>query len=358
MDKTFSSIIFVFMAAFLVSYLMMPLFNKIALMKNILLTPDKKQKWVTDKPVIAFSGLVIPLAFTAALFFSFLIMGKSINQVFGPVKALLGFFIGGLVIFTVGVLHDMKPIPRRFRFIFYILAAFCAVTSGISIFKLAFPFNENGWIPVYAVIGYIITVLWILFIMLLTKQINKMEYYQSGIIMAAFFATLVMGMLVKNLPVQIIAAAMMGVHGGFLPYNLNRNMNIMGETGSVFTGYTIAVLSILGSIKTAVGVGVVIPFILIGFPVLELIIYFIKKLFKSRKNTPPVLGSLYFRMKQSNCDDGQVMLAIILINLVFSLSSYLLLDKGRLAGILFALAGSLVMLFAYRYKIFLENRDN
>ena len=61
-----------------------------------------------------------------------------------------------------------------------------------------------------------------------------------------------------------------------LPYNFNKNMNIMGETGSVF-GLYLAVLSIIGSIKSAVGVGVVIP-LFIAFPVFELLVYLIKNI--------------------------------------------------------------------------------
>ena len=311
MNKTVSEIVFVFLAAYLISFLLIPLLNKIALKQGYIISWRKRKKRVSSKPAIAISGLAIPVAFIAALMFSFFIADKSFRQLFGSVKLFLGFIIGGLVIFIVGILHDIRPVPRKVRFLFYILASLCAVTSGITIFKLSIPFTKGGQIAVYSVIGYVITVLWILLFMFVIRFLNDMEQYQSGIIAASFFVTLIMGFMVKNYAVQFISVSMLGAYMGFLPYNFNKNMNIMGETGSVFTGYTLAVLSIIGSIKSAVGVGVVIPLIFIAFPVFELLVYLIKKIFKFKNNPAPVMGPLYYRLKQNNYEENQVLLIII-----------------------------------------------
>ena len=59
-----------------------------------------------------------------------------------------------------------------------------------------------------------------------------------------------MAIIQKDIFVAITALAVTGATLGFLKYNFNPAKIFMGDTGAMFLGYIIAVLSLMGFLKT------------------------------------------------------------------------------------------------------------
>jgi UDP-GlcNAc:undecaprenyl-phosphate GlcNAc-1-phosphate transferase len=71
-----------------------------------------------------------------------------------------------------------------------------------------------------------------------------------------------------------------GVAFGFLFYNYNPAKVFMGDSGSMFLGYVIGVVSIWGLLKTAAVLGFVIPLLVMGMPIMDLAFAIIRRKWK------------------------------------------------------------------------------
>ena len=77
--------------------------------------------------------------------------------------------------------------------------------------------------------------------------------------------------------------AMMAVAGaalGFLPYNFHPARIFMGDSGSELLGFSIAAISILGTVKSATIVVVVIPALVLGLPIFDTLMAIIRRISK------------------------------------------------------------------------------
>lgn len=337
--------IFLIFVAFILAFLLALLINNFAYSKRVFLSPQKYR--VNKRPAIEISGAAIPIAFFITLFFGFFLFKVSPAEIFGSMKLFMGYVIGAVVLIIVGVLNDTKRIPSSVKFLFYLLAALCAITSGITIVDISIPFVQSQQIVLYPIVGYAITAAWMLLLILSFKLINNMEKYSSWIFVSVFFTLLVATIYLDSLALQIIVAILLGINLGYLPHNVGHDGSMVGEAAVTFLGYTVSVLSIVGGFKEATTVGVVLPLLVIGFPIIEVIIYAIKKLFKKKLNKVnidiPTKGCLYYRMVNKNYDEKQTFLCITFIMATAGLSSLILIEKGTKSCISFALSSIIIL---------------
>src|SRR5438093_7107961 len=71
-------------------------------------------------------------------------------------------------------------------------------------------------------------------------------------------------------PVTVISLALAGSLLGFLPYNFSPAAIILGDSGSQFLGFTLAVISIRGLQKSATAVAILAPILVLGLPILDM----------------------------------------------------------------------------------------
>ena len=64
---------------------------------------------------------------------------------------------------------------------------------------------------------------------------------------------------------------------GFLPFNFHPAKTFMGDGGSQLLGFSLAALSILGTVKSATLVAVVIPALVLGLPIFDTLMAIIRR---------------------------------------------------------------------------------
>ncbi len=185
---------------------------------------------------------------------------------------------GGLLISGLGLLDDAKGVPAKWKFLFQIALAVGAYYLGFMIDRVYTPwgFVEFGYFSLP------LTVLWIVGIVNAFNLIDGMDGLSSGI---AFFVSLTIFVLaIHNMIefVALISAALAGAVVGFLLYNFNPAKIFMGDSGSMFIGFILAVLSLKGASKHSTLVSVLVPIVAMGVPILDTTLAFVRRLLRNQ----------------------------------------------------------------------------
>ncbi|WP_368248873.1 MraY family glycosyltransferase, partial [Intestinimonas butyriciproducens] len=148
---------------------------------------------------------------------------------------------------VLGIFDDIYALGAKFKLLVQIAAALVAVHFGNVIQIISNPnvlspnpYWDLGWLAVPA------TVLWIVAITNAVNLIDGLDGLACGVSTISSMTMLVISLAVADGPVAVIMAALAGGCIGFLPYNLNPAKIFMGDTGSTFLGFVLAVMSIQG----------------------------------------------------------------------------------------------------------------
>jgi len=188
---------------------------------------------------------------------------------------LIGLLFGSLLILGVGLWDDVMGMQPRWKLIAQILVAVISMLYGFHIDYIHNPFNHlppsdpAAWIYFPWWIAYPLTLLWYVGMMNAINFIDGLDGLLAGFsaISALFLFAIA---LTRGDPViALVVLALAGATLGFLPYNFNPARIILGDTGSLFIGYVFATVSIIGTSKTAIAVGLIAPLVVLALPILD-----------------------------------------------------------------------------------------
>lgn len=161
-----------------------------------------------------------------------------------------GMLLGAVIIVVLGIFDDIYSLRAMFKFVVQIIAALVAVLSGNVIETLSNP-NVFSADPYWnlGILAVPATVIWIVAITNAVNLIDGLDGLACGVSTISSMTLLVIALVVSEGNVAILMAALAGGCIGFLPYNMNPAKIFMGDTGSTFLGYILAVVSIQGLFK-------------------------------------------------------------------------------------------------------------
>jgi len=263
--------IITFAMAFCISYTLTPLIRWTSLKMHWLDKPNWRK--VNTNPMPLVGGLAIFCGFLATILF---ISGQ---QPFFPIKdKLLSVLATSFIICLVGMADDIKGLSPRRKLFYQLVAAAIATLLGFMILKVSSPFG--GHINAPFVFSLLITVLWIIGF---TNAINLMDGLDglaagvsSIIAISLFFAAI----RTNNPLMAILSIALAGSALGFLPHNFFPAKIFMGDTGSMFLGFIIALISIEGAFKSTTLLTLIIPIVAMGVPIIDTGLSILRRLVK------------------------------------------------------------------------------
>jgi len=222
--------LYIFLFAFTLSFLLTPLMRRLAQMFNIFDIPEERKIHERATPLLG--GWAIIIAFTASLV-SNMVLEKDI---------IITLYAGSAVAVT-SLIDDWKGLRARFKLLVQFLAVFFLIYNGI-ILNL---FPEKIWWGY--LFNFILTLLWIIGITNSMNFIDGMDGLAAGLgaIISIFLG--IVAFQTNQHVLGWIAIAMLGSCLGFLPYNFHpkRPASIfLGDTGSIFLGFVLASLAIIG----------------------------------------------------------------------------------------------------------------
>jgi UDP-GlcNAc:undecaprenyl-phosphate GlcNAc-1-phosphate transferase len=190
-------------------------------------------------------GYAVLLAFLLTVAVSLLLFPRYGDEY----PRLLGLVIGGALISPFAVLDDtrrLRPLPQ---FGWQMVVAMVAILCGTTLSSIASPFG--GVISIPWVLAVPITLIWFLGMINTLNFLDTMDGLAAGISSIAAAVLCLRALMQGQITIAVLGLALAGVCLGFLPHNLSRSKIILGTSGSMFLGYALATLGIIGGAKAA-----------------------------------------------------------------------------------------------------------
>ncbi len=263
---------------------------------------------------------------------------------------LLGFLGGIIVLAITCFIDDVKGIPPLTKLAGQLIAAIIVIYSGVRIENLNLPFfNQIG---LNYVASIILTLGWIVGITNAINLIDGLDGLSSGICIISSISLLIIFSLNDSPIIAIILiTALAGSLVGFIPFNFNPAKTFIGDTGSNFLGYSLAVISILGIAKTYTAIVIVAPLIVLALPVFDTIWAIIRRTIKGKSLKAFMQadkGHLHHRLMAKGYTQKQAVFILYGISATFGMFAVILLDSGIWKALSFALMVIAVIGIGYK----------
>lgn len=137
--------------------------------------------------------------------------------------------------------------------------------------------------------------------------------------------------------VVILSGALMGCCTGFLVYNLPPARVFMGDSGSNFLGVGIAVITIIGVAKVAVGLSVLVPLLALGLPISDTAWAIIRRSRSGISPATPDAGHLHHRLRARGMTPMETAMAFYLTTGILGCTGLALFGHRKIIDVAIAL---------------------
>jgi UDP-GlcNAc:undecaprenyl-phosphate/decaprenyl-phosphate GlcNAc-1-phosphate transferase len=179
----------------------------------------------------------------------------------------LTLFIPATMVLLLGGYDDLRGTNATVKFLGLGVIATLFYAMGGRIDALSIPLFGSVQLP--PLISFVITIIWLVGITNAFNLIDGLDGLASG---AALFSSLViLGVSISQERTMMIVVSLVlcGALAGFLRYNFNPASIFLGDSGSLFIGFVLAALSVLGTQKATTAVAIVVPILAFGFPMVD-----------------------------------------------------------------------------------------
>ena len=339
--------------AMLVSACLLPALIRLAHRTGAVDRPGGRRGHSGEVPRIG--GIAIFLGFVGGVGTALLLAGQA--ESLGEATSgfpWAGAGLGATIVFVAGLLDDFKQFRPRTKFVFQLVGASVAVAFGVSIDALSLPI---GGPYVLGVWSPLVTLGWILIVTNAMNLIDGLDGLAGGLALIVTTVMAFVSFALGHFGAAVCAVGLAGALIGFLRFNMNPARVFMGDGGSQFLGFMLAIISIRGSIKGAAAVALTMPLLVLAVPLLDLTMTVARRAWRSETGVRD-LGALVRQIASADrehlhhnlVDLGlsprRAVLALYLLASIFALAGYLSLARNSLAlaGLLLVLCvGSVVL---------------
>ncbi len=204
-----------------------------------------RQGELQETPKARTGGYAMFAAFFLASMLSLLLFPRFPDEY----PRLLGLLLGALLILPIAFLDDLLRLGPLPQIVGQMVVAAVPILLGVRVDSIANPFGGEAPLPEFLI--FPVTLLWFLGMMNTVNFIDTMDGVAGGIAAIAGAVLAVRAIQLEQYSIAILMLALTAACCGFLPFNLYPSRIIMGTSGSMFLGYALAALAILGGAKIA-----------------------------------------------------------------------------------------------------------
>ena len=305
---------------------MTPLVRLFALRNGFIPYP-RSDRWHKN-PTANLGGVGIYFAFLiSAIFFNF------IN------KAALGLIAGGTFLFIVGLIDDKFHLTPYTKLFSQIIAGCIAIFFGSYI---GLPIDNLFTIP--------LTLIWIVVVTNSFNLLDNIDGLSAGI---AAISSLMLSFLFitkDNNTTGMFGFILAGAALGFLPYNFNPARIFMGDSGSMFLGYSLSIISISGTVRHISNLltTMLVPVLILSVPIFDTIFVTVLRKFQGRKIFEGGKDHTSHHLVTLGLSQRKTVLLLYAVSIIFGLIAifYWRLDIVFISIIVF-LAITILMFFGF-----------
>ena len=282
---------------------------------------------------------VMPKLGGLAVFFGFL-LGYMLFCTQTP--QMISILIGGIMILIFGIFDDIKRLPASVQFVGQIAAACVVVFYGNIVMQ---DVSAYGIYLNFGIFAPYITIIFIVALMNCLNFIDGLDGLAGGIA-TIFFITI--SIIISYTGIfngldASLSLIMIGATLGFLVHNFHPAKIFLGNSGSMFLGYMISVISLLG-FKNVTITSFIIPVLILAIPILDTLFAIIRRILKGENPTQGDKKHLHHQLLQMTSSQVKTVLIIYVIDILFSIASIVYVTKNaQLGQIVYAILLVLVL---------------
>lgn len=244
---------------------------------SIVDVPDDRK--VHERAIPRFGGTAVYLSFALAMALAF-DAHRFLDWGFPfSVAEYAKLMIGGTAILLLGIWDDIRGASASTKLAVEIAVAGLMFVLGYRIEAISNPFGGT------IALGFLsvpVTILWIIGIMNALNLIDGVDGLAAGVTLISAASSFAISALLGNMEVAVAYAILFGATLGFLRYNFNPATIFLGDSGSLFLGFLLAVLSIKGAQKGPTSVAITVPILILGLPILDTAVAFVRRTLGAR----------------------------------------------------------------------------
>ncbi len=308
-DKPYQAFALVFALAFAMALALSPLTVHLGRRLGILDVPGGRHKH--RRPVPRTGGLALYLPFTVAVLVAQILPVPRMDP--KEIIRVTGLLLGGTFAFLVGLYDDRHELGPLTQYISQLIAGAIAIVFLIHIETLNNPLSDSQVSWPYPV-TVAVTLFWMGLMMNTVNWLDGLDGLAGGVAAIAaviLFANAAFRLNPPQDSVSLLPLALLGATLGFLPFNFHPARVFMGTSGSMFLGYTLGALSIIGGAKMAT------ILLVMGLPLLDVAWVIVTRLREGRNPTIGGREHLHFRLVDMGLGQREVVLGYYAFSAIF-----------------------------------------
>ena len=278
--------------------------------------PDARKVHV--RPIPRIGGIGIYAAFMVSILVQLLFVDLTPEFM----MSLIGLMVGGTIVVAIGIIDDYCDLPAKVKLLGQIVAA--------AVLVIAFDVRID----------------------FITDPLGDFIYLEWFAIPATI--TIFLVAMEEGIPfVAMVTAALAGAAVGFLYYNFNPARIFMGDTGSMFLGFMLAGISVVGAVKSAATIALIVPILALGLPILDTTFAIVRRARNHRPIFKPDKGHLHHRLLAHGFTQKQAVLLMYVVSGLFGLCALALTAVSpQAAALIILIVAAAVFVGARKLGIF------
>jgi len=315
--------LFLAAVAAVVTFLVTPLVRRYALQRGLVHAPGGRDVHTTPIPrlggVAIFLGVVAAVATQAAGEYLLGWGGTIVDGGTARVRV-LGVLLALVVIFLVGLVDDLVGLSPGVKFSGQFVAAAIAVAAGLRIDYVGDPLG--GGLVQLGLLSIPLTLIYILGFTNVINLIDGLDGLAAGVTAIAAASLLVLAAQGNRLDAAALAAAVIGACVAFLRYNFHPASIFMGDSGALFLGFALAVISLMGVMKSTAAIALAVPLLIIGVPIFDTASAIVRRVLHQRPIQEADRGHIHHRLLGRGFDQRQTVLIIYVWCIALAIGGY------------------------------------
>ncbi len=257
-------------------------------------------------------------------------------------KNTIGLFIGATFLFTVGLFDDKFHIKPYTKLLLQIIAACIAIF-----------FETSTGLPINKLIMIPLTLIWIVGVTNSFNLLDNIDGLASGIAVISSLMIFFSSLIFANNTLGIFSLVLAGAALGFLPYNLNPAKIFMGDSGSMFLGFSLAVISISGTTRhiSNLFATILIPVFILSVPIFDTIFVMIMRKLRGKNIFEGGTDHTSHRLVALGLSPRKTVFLLYIISIAFGLIA---LSYSRLDFFLISVIAFLAIVILLFFGVFLS----
>jgi UDP-GlcNAc:undecaprenyl-phosphate GlcNAc-1-phosphate transferase len=267
--------------ALIVVLVLTPLVKRLAFRFGAIDDPKSDDRRVHKEPTPRWGGIAIVMGVITAVL---VIFPLTQNPPYFPVY-LLGIMAMSLVLLISGALDDLHAYSAKIQALIIIACALAVQfindgTTRVQFSGFIWPLGDQPHWVSFGVWTYPITAMYIFVVTKTMDTIDGIDGLTAGIAAISGATLCVIAVGAGQPQVALVAAAIAGAALGFLRYNYHPATIFMGTGGAQVLGFMLACLSLVGAMKTAATVAILVPILIFGVPLMDAVNVTLRRAFR------------------------------------------------------------------------------